>query len=387
MSDSNRHYGDYQFEIYVNGLKGQLPELPMRWQDLEAKARETVPEEAYWYVAGGAGEDTMDANLAAFDNYRLVPRMLTDISSRDIGRTVLGKRFDVPFMLAPIGVQEIVHEEAELAVARGAAEVGVPMILSTVSSKPMEEVAKALGDTPGWFQLYWPNDDELAASFVQRAEKAGYEAIVVTLDTKMMAWRERDLKGAYLPFLKGQGLSNYFTDPVFRSGLEKPPEEDAWPAIQKWGQVFAAPARTWDDLARLKAATSLPIILKGVLHPEDAKRAAACGMDGVIVSNHGGRQVDGAIAAIDALPGVVDAVGDSMAVLFDSGIRRGSDVLKAVALGADAVLLGRPYVWGLALDGQAGVAEVARRLAADVDITLALTGCDRLDGVNRSMLE
>ncbi|MBA1148729.1 alpha-hydroxy-acid oxidizing protein [Ectothiorhodospiraceae bacterium WFHF3C12] len=359
----------------------------MRWQDLEAQARETVPEEAYWYVAGGAGEATMDANLAAFDNYRLVPRMLTDISKRDIGRSVLGKRFDVPFMFAPIGVQEIIHEEAELAVARAAAEVGVPMILSTVSSKPMEDVADALGDTPGWFQLYWPNDDELAASFVQRAEKAGYEAIVVTLDTKMMAWRERDLKGAYLPFLKGQGLSNYFTDPVFRSGLEKAPEEEAWPAIQKWGQVFAAPARTWDDLARLKAATSLPILLKGVLHPEDAKRAADCGMDGVIVSNHGGRQVDGAIAAIDALPGVVDAVGDRMAVLFDSGIRRGADVLKAVALGADAVLLGRPYVWGLAVDGQAGVAEVARRLAADVDITLALTGCDRLDGVNRSMLE
>ena len=387
MSDQDFHYGDYQFQIYVDGLKGQLPDLPMRWQELEEQARNTVPEEAYWYVAGGAGEATMDANLAAFDHYRLVPRMLTDISRRDIGRTVLKRRFPVPFMLAPIGVQEIVHPDAELAVARGAAELGVPLILSTVSSKPMEAVAETLGETPKWFQLYWPNDDALAASLVQRAERAGYEAIVVTLDTKMMAWRERDLKGAYLPFLKGQGLSNYFSDPVFRAALDKAPEEDPWPAIQHWGRVFASPARTWADLAKLKEATRLPILLKGVLSAEDTLRALEAGVDGVIVSNHGGRQVDGAIAAIDALPGVVDAVGGRMTVLFDSGIRRGADVLKAVALGADAVLLGRPYIWGLACDGERGVAEVCRRLAADVDITLALTGNDRMDGLSRHMIE
>lgn len=377
-------YGNHQFDIYTAGVS---PELPLRYEDLEARARELLSPEAYWYVAGGAGESSMIANRDGFDHYRLVPRMLTDISVRDLGRTVLGKRQATPLMLAPVGVQEIIHAEAELAVARAAAAVDVPMILSTVSSYPLEDVHTALGATSGWYQLYWPNDDALATSLVQRAEQAGYEAIVVTLDTRMLAWRERDLANAYLPFLQGRGLANYFTDPVFCGGLEQSPQADMAAAVRHWSNLFAAPARTWDELTKLRAATDLPLVLKGVLHPEDARKARMAGMDGVIVSNHGGRQVEGSIAAIDALAGVVDAVGSQMDVLFDSGIRRGSDVLKAVALGADAVLVGRPYVWGLACDGQAGVEEVLRRLLADTDITLALTGCDRMDGLSRAMLE
>lgn len=385
MSDVT-HFGDFQRGIYSAGLKGVLPELPMRLAELERLAAEKLPPEAYWYVAGGAGEATMRANLEAFDRFRLVPRMLTDVSQRDLSTTVLGQRVPVPLLLAPIGVQGIVHPEAELATAAGAAEIGVPMILSTVSSKPMEAVAAALTETPRWFQLYWPTDDGVTRSFLQRAEAAGYSAIVVTLDTKMLAWRERDLERAYLPFLRGEGLANYITDPVFREGLEAAPEEDMWPAVRRWGGMFSAPGKTWEDLAQLREWTKLPIVLKGILHPEDAQRAVAAGMDGIIVSNHGGRQVDGSIAALDALPAVVDAIDGRISVLFDSGIRCGADVLKAVALGADAVLLGRPYIWGLATAGAAGVAEVLRRLLADIDLSLALSGLSSLEQLNRSLL-
>lgn len=380
------HFGDHQRGIYGAGLKDVMPELPVRLEDLERLAEKMLPPEAYWYVAGGAGEATMRANREAFDRFRLVPRMLTDVSRRDLGTTVLGQRFPVPVMLAPIGVQGIIRPEAELATAAGAAEVGVPMILSTVSSKPMEAVAQALGDTPRWFQLYWPTDDNVTRSFLRRAEAAGYSAIVVTLDTKMLAWRERDLERAYLPFLRGEGLSNYTTDPVFREGLEAAPEDDMWPSVRRWGHMFSAPAKTWGDLAQLREWTSLPIVLKGILHPEDALRAVEAGIDGIVVSNHGGRQVDGSIAALDALPDVVEAVKGRMSVLFDSGIRGGADVLKAVALGADAVLLGRPYIWGLATAGADGVAEVLRRLLADVDLSLALTGVSRIDQLNGSMV-
>ena len=386
MDRTNTPYGNHQFGIYSAGLKGELPTLPLRYEDLEARAREVLDPAAYWYVAGGAGEASMAANRHSFDRYPLFPRMLTDVSERDLSTTVLGKKHATPLMLAPLGVQEILHPDAELAVARAAADVGVPMILSTVSSYPMEQVKSELGDTTGWYQLYWPNDDELATSLVQRAEKAGYEAIVITLDTKMLAWRERDLEGAYLPFLQGRGLANYTSDPVFCAGLDKAPDEDVVATVKHWSQVYASPERSWPDLAKLRAATNLPLILKGVLHPEDALAARRAGMDGVIVSNHGGRQVDGSIAAIDALAGVVDAVGDHMSVLFDSGIRRGADVLKAVALGADAVLVGRPFAWGLACAGEQGVAEVLRRLLADIDLTLALTGHDRIDGLTRAAL-
>ena len=386
MSDIT-HFGDYQRGIYSAGLKGIVPELPMRLEDLERLAAEKLPPEAYWYVAGGAGEATMRANLTAFDRFRLVPRMLTDVSRRDLSTTVLGKRLPVPVMLAPIGVQGIICPEAELATAAGAAAVGVPMILSTVSSKSMEAVAEALGDTQRWFQLYWPTDDNVTRSFLRRAEAAGYSAIVVTLDTKMLAWRERDLERAYLPFLRGEGLANYITDPVFRAGLEAAPEEDMWPSIRRWGNMFSAPAKTWADLAQLREWTRLPIVLKGILHPEDALRAVDAGIDGIVVSNHGGRQVDGSIAALDTLPDVVRAVNGRISVLFDSGIRSGADVLKAVALGADAVLLGRPYIWGLATAGAAGVAEVLRRLLADVDLSLALLGQSRIDQLNGSILQ
>lgn len=383
-------YANFQYELYAQGLAGQTPALPVTAAALEAAARGRLSAEAFGYVAGGAGcERTMAANLRAFERWQIVPRMLRDVSQRNLSTTVLGTALPAPVLLAPVGVQSIVHPHAELAVARAAAARGVPMILSTAASTTMEDVAGAMEPArpaSRWFQLYWPTDRELAASFVSRAAASGYEALVVTLDTWLLGWRPRDLENAYLPFLKGEGVANYFSDPVFRSALERPPEEDPGPAIGHWAYQFANPRVTWTDLAWLREQTSLPIVLKGILHPDDARRAAAAGADGVIVSNHGGRQVDGSIAALDALPGVREAVGQELAVLFDSGIRTGADVFKALALGAHAVCLGRPYVWGLALDGQAGVEHVLRCLLAELDLTLALAGYTELAQVDRSAL-
>jgi lactate 2-monooxygenase len=380
-------FANFQYEIYGRGLGGEKPALPVSTGALEERAREVLSEEAFGYVAGGAGsEATMRANLVAFERMEIVPRMLRDVSSRDLSCTILGTEMPAPVLLAPVGVQSIVHPEGELAVGRAAAAQGLPAILSTAASHSMEDVAGVMGDAQRWYQLYWPKDRELAASFVGRAARAGYGVIVVTLDTWMLGWRPRDLQGAYLPFLKGEGVANYFSDPVFRSALERTPEEDPGAAIGHWAYQFSNPTVTWSDLAWLREQTDLPIVLKGILHDDDAQRALDAGVDGVIVSNHGGRQVDGAIGALNALPAVREAVGKDFPVLFDSGIRTGADIFKALALGADAVCLGRPFVWGLALGGQSGVEHVIRCLLAEFDLTLALSGYTSVAQVGRSAL-
>jgi isopentenyl diphosphate isomerase/L-lactate dehydrogenase-like FMN-dependent dehydrogenase len=376
-----------QMEIYQAGLSGRTPERPVSLEALDDAARAALEPAAYDYVAGGAGsEDTMRANAEAFRRWRIVPRFFRDVSRRDLGVELLGQRLPTPLLLAPIGVLSIVHKEADLAVARAARLLGVPLILSTAASATIEDVAAAMGETPRWFQLYWPRDNELAASFLRRAEQAGYCAIVVTLDTFMLGWRERDIQNAYLPFLKGDGLANYFSDPVFRQRVGDDPRSSPTRALEYFLKVFSDPARTWSDFERLRAGTRLPLLVKGVLHPDDARRALDCGAAGVIVSNHGGRQVDGCIAALDALPGVVAAVGERTTVLFDSGIRRGSDVVKAIALGARSALVGRPYCYGLALGGEAGVRDVLLNLIADIDLTLGLAGYTSFAELNRSSL-
>ena len=380
MSNPAPHmYGmERQLQIYLAGMQGQRPTTPMTYDLLEEQARQKLSAEAFGYVAGGAGgEETMRTNRAAIERWQIVPRMLRNVSERDTRVNVLGAMMPAPLMLAPIGVQSIVHPEAEVAVARAAASLGVPFILSTASSKTMEEVAQAAdaaGKAPRWYQLYWGRDPELTASFLSRAEKAGYSAIVVTLDTPILSWRERDIAYAYLPFLQGEGIANYVSDPVFRASLPQPPEENPQAAVMRFVQVFSNPTLTWDDVAFLRAHTRLPLLLKGILHPDDARHALDAGAAGIIVSNHGGRQVDGAIPALDALPGIVAAVGGRAPVLFDSGIRRGSDIFRAVALGAQTTLLGRPYMWGLALGGEAGVRDVLLNTLADLDLTLALSG-------------
>jgi isopentenyl diphosphate isomerase/L-lactate dehydrogenase-like FMN-dependent dehydrogenase len=363
-------------EIYLAGMAGKRPPYPVAVDVLEEQARMAMTPQAYAYVAGGAGaEDTVRANQEAFRRWRIVPRFLRDVSRRDLAVTVLGQRFRAPVLLAPVGVQGIIHAEAELAVARAARSLAIPLILSTLSSRPLEAVAAAMGDTPRWFQLYWPRDRELAVSFLSRAERAGYSALVVTLDSYLLGWRERDLQQGYLPFLSGDGLANFLTDPVFRAALPSPPEKDPTAAVRHFLAVVSDLALTWNDLPFLRQHTRLPVLLKGILDPDDARKAVDHGVEGVIVSNHGGRQVDGAVAALDALPRVVRAVGDRTAVLFDSGIRRGADVCKALALGARCVLLGRPYCYGLAVGGEDGVRAVVANLLADLDLTLALAGC------------
>jgi lactate 2-monooxygenase len=381
-----QQFGDWQYEVYLRGLAGGQPDLPFSWEDLERRAAEAVEAAPRDFVWGGAGAgETMRANLEAFRRWMIVPRMLRDTSVRDLRTTVLGTEFPAPVLLAPVGVQTILHPDGELASARAAAATGLPVVASTAAAHSMEEVAAAAGDAPRWFQLYWPKDDEITKSLVRRAERAAYRAIVVTLDSMLLGWRPADLSRAYLPFLQGTGTAQFVTDPVFRSQLEHTPEDDMQAAVLRWVQVINKVV-TWDDLEFLRSLTSLPIVLKGILHPDDARLAREHSLDGVIVSNHGGRQVDGAIAALDALPMVADAVGGDMPVLFDSGIRSGADVVKALALGADAVLLGRPYLWGLALDGQAGVEAVLRMLLAELDLTLALSGYTTPGEVSRASL-
>lgn len=369
-------FSDYQNEIYLAGLlEGRTPEIPTDLTQLEQAAAERLSAQALGYVAGGAGTgSTVDANRAAFESWRIVPRMLRDVGRRDLSRTVLGTSLPAPLLLGPVGVQSIIHPDAEPAAARAAAAIGLPFVLSTASSTTIEEVAAASGTGPRWFQLYWPRQREVTVSLLQRAATAGYDTLVVTLDTWFMAWRPRDLDQAYLPFLRRIGIANYLSDPAFLAGLAKPAEEDPPAAVAHWANMFADPTKTWEDLGFLREHWQGNIVLKGIQHPDDARRAVDSGMDGIVVSNHGGRQVDGAIAALETLPGIAEAVGDRIEVLFDSGVRTGADVFKALALGARAVLLGRPYVYGLALDGEAGVRHVLRCLLAEFDLTLALTG-------------
>lgn len=381
--DRPQPYAAYQNAIYERGLDGEKPSLPLRIEDLEALARQKITPEAYGYIAGSAGsERAADANLHAFDRWQIIPRMLRNVSERDLSVDLFGTTIPAPLLLAPIGVQTLAHPDGEVAVARAARSLGLPLVYSTAATKTLEEVADAAGDCPRWFQLYWPRDRDVTQSFLQRAEASGYSALVVTLDTRLLAWRERDLSHAFLPFLKGEGVGIYLSDPVFRSKLAKPIEEDLPAAIRAWAEGFSDLSHTWQDLAFLRESTSLPIVLKGILHPDDARQALDSGVDGIIVSNHGGRQVDGVIPALDALPAIVDVVNDQIPVLFDSGIRRGADVLKALALGAKSVFVGRPYMWGLAAAGESGVAEVLNRLLADFDLTMALCGYSSLEQLN-----
>jgi lactate 2-monooxygenase len=371
-----------QNAIYVGGA--DWPIAPGEW---ERRAEEALEPGAFGYIAGGAGAElTMRANREAFERRRIRPRMLTGNRERDLSVEVLGTRSPAPFFLAPIGVLSIAHEDGELACARAAAATGVPLILSSAASHSIEEIAGAMGEAPRWFQLYWINDREVAASFVERAAKAGYSAIVLTLDTLILGWRPRDLARAYLPFLSGQGCAQYFTDPVFCARLDKTPEEDMLTAAATMLMTFPNLGLTWDDLRWLREQVELPLLVKGVLTAEDAIRARDCGVDGIIVSNHGGRQVDGAVASLDAFVEVREALGDDATVLVDGGIRTGADVVKAMALGADAVLLGRPYAYGLAAGGQAGAEAVVNQLLAETDITLALAGGKSVRDLDRSLL-
>ena len=358
-----------QNATYISG-ESKWPVGAAAWEE---RARETLDPGPFGYIAGGAGnESTMRANLEAFERRRLRPRMLSGNAERDASVEVLGTPSPVPFFLAPIGVLEIAHPDGELAAARAAAALRIPFTLSSAASHSIEEIAEAMADAPRWFQLYWVSDREVCESFVRRAEAAGYGAVVVTLDTLILGWRPRDLRNAYLPFLSGQGCAQFFSDPVFCSRLAQPPADDLLAAAATMLATFPNLRLTWTDLAWLRELTKLPLLVKGVLTAEEARRAVDVGCDGVVVSNHGGRQVDGAVASLDALVEVRAAV--DVPLVVDGGIRGGADVLKAIALGADATLLGRPYAYGLAAGGQEGVTAVLEQFAGETDVTLALLG-------------
>ena len=406
--DEQTQYGRRrQAEIYLDGLRGRKPRVPVNPVELERRARKAMSREGFAYIAGGAGlESTVSENRAAFERWRIVPRFLNDVSARDTSVELFGRRLPAPLLLAPIGVLEMAHRDADVGAARAAAEAGVPFIISSQASFPMEEIAAAMGDAPRWYQVYFSFSKELARSFVERAEACGSEAVVLTLDTTMLGWRLRDLDLAYLPFILGRGIAQYVSDPEFQrrlEGVEPAPAgrpnvaairslyrlARAYPgstwrnlvsprpraAARLFMDLFPRPSLNWDDVDFLRESTRLPLLLKGILHPDDARRALDHGVDGIVVSNHGGRQVDGALASLDALPVVVEAVGGRVPVLLDSGVRGGADVFKALALGARAVLLGRPYCYGLAIAGSDGVGEVLRNFRADFDLTLGLAGC------------
>ncbi|HKI96548.1 MAG TPA: lactate 2-monooxygenase [Gemmatimonadales bacterium] len=410
-----------QRQIYIAGLAGKRPCVPVQPNALEAAAERAMSREAATYVAGPAGGGaTFRANRAAFDRRRIVPRVLRDVERRDTSITLLGHTLPAPILLAPIGVLEMAHRDADLAVARAAAAHGIPMIFSNQASVAMEACAAAMGDAPRWFQLYWSKSDELVESFVRRAERCGCEAIVLTLDTTMLGWRPGDLDLAFLPFLHGKGIAQYVSDPVYRKLLDQPLEDVTevkapvnfhtltaflemvrkYPgglfeklksghpraAVQRFVATYSRPSLTWEHVSKLEGMTKLPVILKGILHPDDAREAIARGVDGIIVSNHGGRQIDGEVASLDMLPKIVEAVAGRIPVLFDSGIRGGADVFKAIALGAAAVLLGRPYVYGLALAGEAGVHEVISNVIAEFDLTMGLAGCRSVAEVAQARL-
>ncbi|MEJ8279376.1 alpha-hydroxy-acid oxidizing protein [Pseudonocardia spirodelae] len=404
-----------QERIYREGVSGARPRVPTGPDELERRARRAMSRRADAYVTGGAGaETTVRANRDAFARREIVPRVLRDVGERDLSVELFGRTLPAPLLLAPIGALDLVRRGADLAVARGAAAAGVPMVISNQAGAPMEDVAAVAG--PTWFQLYWSTSDELVDSFLGRAEAAGCDAVVVTLDTTMLGWRPRDLDLGHLPFARGIGIAQYTSDPVFGRLVRETlaaPSAGAPPrvtpqavrtlleitrnapggfwenlrspvpraAVETFLRVYSRPRLSWEDLATLRSRTRLPIVLKGVLHPDDARRAADAGVDGIVVSNHGGRQVDHSVASLDALPGVLDAVGDALPVLLDSGVRTGADVATAVRLGARAVLLGRPFVHGLALDGARGVARVVQNVVAELDLVCGLAGATTPAGI------
>jgi lactate 2-monooxygenase len=369
------HFGDFQLDIYFKGLQGVMPKYPVDFAGLEQRAQAAMAPSLLKYVQGGCGdENTQRTNARAFDHWGLIPRMMVDCSSRDLSVDLFGMKLPSPLFMAPIGVTGLCTQDShgDLAAARAAAATGVPLVVSTLTNDPLEDVAAAMGDTPGMFQLYTPKDPELAESLVRRAEVAGYKAIVVTLDTWVTGWRPRDLNDSNFPQLRGHVLSNYWSDPRFRAMVGRPPEEDVPAAVMAWAGTFGK-VLTWADMPWLRSLTKLPIILKGICHPDDALRAIDSGADGIYCSNHGGRQANGGIAAIDLLADVVAAAGGAP-VLFDSGVRSGSDVAKALALGATAVGVGRPYAYGLALGGAEGAIHVLRSLLAEADLLMAVDG-------------
>ncbi|TPG13349.1 alpha-hydroxy-acid oxidizing protein [Pedococcus bigeumensis] len=416
--------------IYRAGVLGHRPSVPADFAELERRAASAMSPRAWAYVAGGAGEGaTVRANRAAFERHQIVPRMLPGQAERNLSIELLGRRLPAPLLVAPIGAAGLVHRTSDLEIGAAAAELGLPYILSNQGCSSMEDVAATMGSAPRWFQLYWSTDEPLVDSLLARAAASGAEAIVVTLDTTMLGWRPQDLNLGSLPFSQGIGIAQYTSDPRFqeivrarvadkaaqaaggggkddvkvtvgalrsllsisrehpgdlRTNLRSPTPRAA---VETFLDIYSNPGLTWEQLGTLRDRTDLPFLVKGVLHPDDARRAVEVGASGLVVSNHGGRQVDGAVASLDALPSVRAAAGPDLPVILDSGVRTGSDVVKAIALGADAVAIGRPYIYGLALGGRDGVRDVLANIVAELDLTMGLSGVGAVSQIGPELLQ
>jgi len=408
-----------QRKIYLDGFAGRKPATPVSYPGLEEKARQLLPPEAFAYLAGGAGsETTIDANRRDLDQIKIHPRMLGGVQEVSMQQPWRAHTLPAPFMLAPIGVLELAHRDGDLAEARACAAMNVPMIISSQASHPMEDIARYLGSCPRLFQLYYSKSQALSQSFIRRAEAIDCSAIVVTLDTTLLGWRLRDLSMGYNPFIMGKGIAQYYSDPVFNA-LPDPPQSDpykpslslsliqnmlslsnripggllhnlqtgkAMKAARKFTTIFSNPGINWDDIALIREWTSLPIYLKGILRPEDARKATALGIDGIIVSNHGGRQIDGSVSSIEALPGILSAVKGKTEVWMDSGIRSGSDVFKCIAMGATGVMIGRPYAMALACNGEQGIVDCLTNIMSELELNMALSGCHTLQDINSTLI-
>jgi 4-hydroxymandelate oxidase len=355
---------------------------PVNVSDFQALARDRMEQSAYDYYAGGACDEvTLGRNERAFDRYVLRPRMMVDVGRLDTSTEVLGHRVAMPILLAPTAFNRLAHDEGEKAAARAAGRAGTIMTLSTLATCTLEDVAAEAGG-PLWFQLYVYRDREYTRDLVQRAEEAGYKALVLTVDSPLLGRRERDVRNNFaLP--EGVTVKNLERS---RTRLVSAGGWTAEMSFPEYIHRMMDPTLTWDSVSWLASLTSLPILIKGVLVPEDALLARGAGARGVIVSNHGGRQLDGAEATIVALPRVTDALGDSLPVLMDGGIRRGTDIVKALALGARAVLIGRPYLWGLAAAGEEGVVQVLGLLRRELELAMALAGRPTVASIDRSLV-
>ncbi|MFI6170397.1 alpha-hydroxy-acid oxidizing protein [Nocardia sp. NPDC051052] len=383
-----KQFADFSAEIYQAGTKGTLPRYPLDAESIERKGAEAMPDWLLSYVASGSGNGhTQRANIAAFEKWGIVPRMCNGRAERDLSIDLFGMRLPTPIFLPPVGVMGICTQDfhGDLAVARAAASTGVPVIQSTLSQDPLENIAPAMGDTPGLFQLYTPKDRDLAISFIQRAEKAGYRGLVVTLDSWVTGWRPHDLNHANFPQAHGYCMANFFTDEHFRKRLATAPEDDIPAAVAEWERIFGH-SLTWDDFTWIRESTDLPILVKGINHPDDARHAIDLGVDGIYCSNHGGRQANGGVPTLDVLPAVVAAAGD-VPVLFDSGVRSGTDVVKALALGATAVGIGRTYLYALALGGEDALVHHLRAILAEADLLMALDGYPTIADLHNNAIQ
>ena len=403
-----------QREIYINGLAGRIPKIPLSFAGLEQRALQILSKNAFAYLAGGAGrETTIDNNRHALDQIKIHPSVLGGVQEVSMQLKWREHTLPAPFMLAPIGVLELAHREGDKEAARAAAATGIPMIISNQASFPIEDIAVQLKASPRLFQLYYSKSQELSKSFIRRAEAVGCSALVVTLDTTMLGWRVRDLNLGYSPFLFGLGIAQYYSDPVFNQ-LPDPIEQTslrppltltfiksiislnnripggfwknlqsnhAMKTVRKFTSIFNNSGMNWDDISRIREWTRLPIYLKGILRPDDAIKAVQAGIDGIIVSNHGGRQIDHGLGSMDTLPEIVQAVNGKARIIVDGGVQRGTDILKAVALGADVVALGRLQGWGLAAGGKDGVVRMLEILEDELICAMGLIGVTSMDQV------